>query len=370
MRILDRYILRNFLYSYVLSLCVLISLYVVLDLFVNLDEFTENRKPVLEVGRDIFDYYIYNVPLYFAQLSGVITAFAACVTLARLQRQNELVAILASGTSLYRVATPIVLASLAMNGLLVLDQEFLLPHVAPKLARERDDVEGLRSYGIWCVRDGDNRLLSAQYFSPKQQEIRGLMVMELNRSVNQRAQLGDVITATRARWNRERHGWDLTQRGMRIMAAEAVTGGMTSEASVTRVPLDFYPCELTPDELLSRQNAQWIQFLSVRELNRMQRQPDDNLRRQIAQIKHGRFTLPISNMILLLLGMSYFMCRLPNSVLTQGAKALATCATAFMVTFIAQQLVASGSFPPELPAWLPIILFTPVVAVLMDNVKT
>jgi lipopolysaccharide export LptBFGC system permease protein LptF len=307
--------------------------------------------------------------LYFAQLSGVITAFAACVTLARLQRQNELVAILASGTSMYRVATPIVLASLAMNGLLVLDQEFLLPNVAPKLARERDDVEGLRSYGIWCVRDGENRLLSAQYFSPKHQEIRGLMVMELNRSANQRAQLGDVITATRARWNPERHGWDLTQRGMRIKAAEAVTGGITSEASVTRVPLDFYRCELTPEELLSRQNAQWIQFLSVRELNRMQRQPDANLL-QIAQIKHSRFTLPISNMILLLLGMSYFMCRLPNSVLTQGAKALVTCAAAFMVTFIGQQLVGSGSFPPELPAWLPILLFAPVVAVLMDNVKT
>lgn len=372
MKTLDRYILKNFLYSYVLSLCVLISLYVVLDLFVNLDEFTENGKPVYQVARDVFDYYIFNVPFYFAQLSGVITAFAACATLARLARQNELVAILASGTSLYRVAMPVVLASLCMNLLLVADQEFMLPKVAPKLARERDDVEGARSYGVWCVREGESnkRLLSAQYFQPREKRIRGLIIMELNQQGNRRAQLGDVITATKARWDGARHGWVLEDRGMRIKVAEAVAGGITSEAEVRRIPLDFYPSDLTPEELLARQNAQWIQFLSVRDLNQMQKRPDANLI-QIAQIKHGRFTLPINNMILLLLGISFFMSRLPESVLTQGAKALILCASAFLVTFIGQQLVgATGSFSPALPAWLPIFIFGPISALLLDNVKT
>lgn len=382
MKILDRYILKSFLYSYVMSLCVLISLYVVLDLFVNLDEFTEALQDraksrgfadivqdVRLITRNIADYYIHNVPLYFSQLSGVITAFAACATLARLQRQNELVAILASGTSLYRVATPIILASVAVNGLLVLNQEFLLPEVAPKLARQRDDVQGTRMYGIWCVRDGENRLLSAESFLPKKQAIRNLYVMELNRQPNQRVQLGDVITARTAVWNRERHGWDLIERGMRIKASEAIVGGITSEAPVTREVLDFYPATLTPAELLARQNTQWIQFLSVRQLNQLQQRTDVN-HAQIAQIKHSRFTLPISNMILLLLGMSFFMSRLPESVLTQGAKALVTCASAFLVTFIGQQVVGGSGFSPELPAWLPILIFAPITAVLLENVKT
>lgn len=370
MKILDRYILKNFLYSYVLSLCVLISLYVVLDLFVNFDEFTESRESVATIVSHVFSYYIYNVPLYFSQLSGVITAFAACATVARLQRQNELTAILASGTSLYRVVTPILVISLVINfGLLVFDQEVLLPHVAPKLARERDDVEGVRSYGIWCVRDGENRLLSAQYFSPKQERIRGLIIMELNKQGNQRAQMGDVITATKARWDHDRHGWILEERGMRVKVAEAVAGGITSDADVTRTPLDFYACELTPAELLTRQNAQWVEFLSVRELKRMQQRTDVN-HAQIARIMHGRFTLPVNNMILLLLGLVFFMNRLPESVLTQGAKALVACAAAFLVTFVGQQLIGAGGFSPALPAWLPIFIFGPVAAVLLENVKT
>jgi lipopolysaccharide export LptBFGC system permease protein LptF len=332
------------------------------------------------VAREVFDYYIYNVPLYFAQLSGVITTFAACATLARLQRQNELTAMLASGTSLYRVATPIVLASLAVNGLLVLDQEKLLPEIAPKLARSRDDVEGARSYGVWCVNDGENRLFSAQSFSPKQQRIRGLIVMELKKEGNRPARLGDVIQATKARWDDQRHGWVLidpesmpeNQRaygGVRIRVAEAVAGGITSETPVTREPLDFYPCNLTPEELLARQNAQWTRFLSVRQLNELEKRSDVNLT-EIAQIKHGRFTLWINNMILLLLGISFFMNRVPGSVLTQGAKALVTCASAFLVTFVGQQMVGSAGFSPALPAWLPIFLFAPVAAILLDNVKT
>ncbi len=374
MKILDRYILKSFVYSYVMSLFVLISLYVVLDLFVNFDEFTESSKPVVEVAHNIADYYIHNVPMYFSQLSGVITAFAACTTLARLQRQNEVTAMLASGRSLFRVATPIVLAGLAMNLLVVLDQEVLLPSVAPKLARTRDDVEGVRAYGIWCVRDGEDRLFSAQYFAPKQQRIRGLYILEENRRGNGPARLGDVITARLARWDPVRHGWDLTDGkpdgyGLRIKAADAVQGGLTAEAPVRRVPIKFYPCELTPDELLARQTAQWVRFLSVRQLNQMAKRPDANLL-EIARIKHGRFTLPVDNMILLLLGIPFFMNRVPNNVLTQGAKALAMCAIAFMVSFIGQQLVGAGSVNPALPAWLPIFLFGPVCVFLLDRVKT
>ena len=40
MKILDKYIAKNFLIGYVIAFCVLIGLRVIIDLFVNLDEFT------------------------------------------------------------------------------------------------------------------------------------------------------------------------------------------------------------------------------------------------------------------------------------------------------------------------------------------
>jgi len=368
MKTLDRYLVGSFLVNYLLSLFVLISLYVVLDLFVNLDEFTEGGKGVLTIVANVVDYYFYNLPLYFSQLSGVIAAFAACATLARMQRQNEITAVLASGTSLYRVAVPIILAGLVVNALVVVDYELVLPNVAPKLARSRDDVAGERVYEVWFVKDGDRRLISAKAFSPKLQAIRGLIVLELSADPATRGQLEAVVRADKAWWNPDLGGWVLIN-GVRIRAVTEQVGGMFGRQVMERQEVDIYPCTLTPEELRLRQTTQWIGFLSTRQLNLLARRGDIDPER-IAQVRNARFTQPISNMILLLIGLSFFMHRLPDSVLTQGAKALGACALAFLVTFVGQQMVGRLEVNPALPAWLPIFIFGPIAVLLLDNVKT
>ena len=368
MKILDRYLLTNFLVNYFLSLFVLISLYVVLDLFVNLDEFTKSGQGALAIVYDIGNYYFYNLPLYFSQLSGVITAFAACATLARMQRQNEITAVLSSGTSMYRLAAPIVVAGLVMNAFLLVDQEVVLPSVAPKLARQRDDVEGAKVWPVWFVRDGDSRLFSAQHFSPKQQSIRDLVVLELTSNPTGPRRLAHVVTADKAYWDPDKKGWKLA-RGIRLSPGEGENASFFDQHEMKPEGLDFYPCSLTPEELQLRQTSQWIGFLSTRQLNLLAKRGDVK-GNQIAQVKHTRFTMPISNMILMLLGMVFFMHRLPESALTQGAKALGVCAVAFLVTFMGQQMVGMLDVNPALPAWLPIFLFGPLAALLLDNVKT
>jgi hypothetical protein len=96
----------------------------------------------------------------------------------------------------------------------------------------------------------------------------------------------------------------------------------------------------------------------------------------VDRIKHERFTNPINNMVLLLLGIAFFLNRLPETVLTQGAKALGTCAVSFLIAFAGQHLIgAAGAvagipIPPALPAWMPIFLFGPVAVLLLANVKT
>jgi lipopolysaccharide export LptBFGC system permease protein LptF len=365
-RLLDRYILKSFFSNYLLALFVLISLYIVLDLFVNMDEFTEGQRPLTDIVSNIADYYFYNLPLYFSQLSGVIILFAACGTLARLQRKNEITACLASGTSLYRVAAPVVVAGLLVNGLLILDHEVLLPSVAPKLARHRDDVEGKRLYEVWFVRDGESRLVSALKFSPGQEKVRGLIVVERSTEAHNKGQLTGIVRADRANWNAERNGWDLAGHVTHVKVTEG------QNETVKREPISFYPCTLTPEDLMLRQQGQWINFLSLRQLNRLEKRGDVS-ETKITQVRHGRYTLPIGNMILLLLGIPFFLNRVPEGVLTQAGKSLATCSLAFIVSFTGQQMVGSAELSSSLaalPAWLPIFLFGPLAVVLLDTVKT
>ena len=58
MRILDRYVAKNFLIGYCIAFCVLIGMRIIIDLFVNLDEFTENADiETAAIIKNIFTFW-------------------------------------------------------------------------------------------------------------------------------------------------------------------------------------------------------------------------------------------------------------------------------------------------------------------------
>ena len=74
MKTLDRYMVRGLIVNYAIALGAMMSLYVVIDMFFNMDEFTETETSAF---RNSISFYGNRVFLYFSQLSGVITLFAA-----------------------------------------------------------------------------------------------------------------------------------------------------------------------------------------------------------------------------------------------------------------------------------------------------
>src|SRR3954465_15487741 len=157
MKILDRYVIVTFLKNYLIAFFVLIGLYITLDMVFNFDELvqvqdraataTTGVDSALLVIRAAADYYFYQVFYIFVQLSGMIPVVAAAFTLMRFSRFNELTAMLAAGVPLLRIAAPIILVSVVLNGLLLVDQELIIPPMIPKLVRDHDEVHrGARGY--------------------------------------------------------------------------------------------------------------------------------------------------------------------------------------------------------------------------------
>jgi lipopolysaccharide export system permease protein len=357
---LDRYIVRSFLVNYGIAVSVLIAMYVVLDLFVNFDEFTEAGLPAAQVIRNLGSYYGYNLFLYFSQIAGVITLFAAACTLARMRRSNELTAVLASGTSLYRVAVPVLISGILMNLLLIADQEWIIPRIAHKLARTHDDVEGRRTRDVWLVPDRNGARLSAIRFNHNQQLITRLIITR----DQPRTGLTEIIRADRAHYAGADGRWEL-DRGTRLRRSgdgDAMAVGGMPEA------VDVYESDLTPDDLLLRQSSQWITLLNMRELDRLAGQPGQRIE-PILQVKHKRFTLPFVNMLLLLLGVPFFLNREPSNVLVSGGLCMLICGLCFVTAFVSQNLIDYPAYP-ALPAWLPILIFGPVAVLFLDSVKT
>lgn len=372
MKILDRYILRAFFTNYLIALSVMIGLYILLDLFVNLDEFTAVQSDSrMETFVKIIDYYGYNLFLYFAQLAGVILLVAACCTLARLHRNNELTAILASGTSLHRVAAPVVLASLAMNGLWFVDQEFIIPHFADKLSRKHGDIEGRHSFAVWFQADRDNALVSATQFHPRAREMRGVLIMKRDQNLR----MTEIIRAERAPWDEERGVWHLERGSLVRFAGESTPGAVDQPAISSEelggVPVTEYASDLTPKELALQQATLWTHFLSLPDIERLQERFAATGSTEFIKLKHRRLTVVLVNMILLCLGIPFFLNRERPSVIVIGGQCLGVCSLCYVLTFICQNLDLTGlGVNPALPAWLPVVIFGPVAVLFMDNIKT
>lgn len=357
---LDRFIIRSFAVNYVIAIASMIGLYVVLDLFFNLDEFVEGNISVWRVARNIINYYGYNVFLYFSQISGVITLFAASCTLARMQKNNEMVGALAAGISMHRLAVPVVLAGLATNVLWIIDQEVIIPAIAPKLARAHEDVEGTAARNLRFLRDRDGALLCGTEFQQNTNQMRELIVLRRDKS----GSITELIRADRAVWDDERKGWKLDRGVLHKRSAS----GFGDFDETERTPIDLYESDLSPDEIMLRQAAVWQDLLSLRQLKALAKAGHLDPKR-VAQISHGRFTLPIMNLVLLLLGAPFFLNREPSGVIVQASKCLLNTGLCFTVTFLAQRVVHSEAFP-ALAAWFPIMIFGPLAVFYLDATKT
>ena len=362
-KVLDKYLVRGFTYSYVICVVIMISLYIVLDLFANIDEFTSLGKSTGQVISDIVTYYFYHGFLYFAQVAGMITLVAASFTLARLHRSNEMTAMLAGGISLHRVALPLIVAGMVFNGLWVIDQEVIIPRLADKLVLEHDEVGGKQAFTLGFLRDRGESLLTAKRYVPRDKSIDDLLVIERD----EKGQLVGKISADQAIWDADREVWKL-DRGFRQVPN--VTNDFKVGGHVERELLDEYKSDWRPDDLLLRQAAGWTWFLSLGELNALLQKPHlvPNIR-EVDAARHVRLTQPLVNILLLLLGLPFFLNREPHNVLLSVGMCLLLAITCFMVAFISQT-VAATTGDPRLAAWLPIILFGPVATYLMLNIKT
>ncbi|MBK12595.1 MAG: hypothetical protein CL849_03600 [Crocinitomicaceae bacterium] len=124
MRIIDRYIIRNFLSTFFLMVALFCVVAVVFDVAENLERLIDNDAPW---GRVFGEYYI----SFCLALGNMLSAFIVFLTIllftSRLAQRSEIIAVLAGGISFQRLMLPYLVAStfLVLGSLLF--AHFILP---------------------------------------------------------------------------------------------------------------------------------------------------------------------------------------------------------------------------------------------------
>src|ERR1700704_4653907 len=179
-RLLDIYILRRFSVYFALILAVFVFLFETFTFFELLDDIARHHVAFLTV----INYFRYLTPYLVYNLAPLGALVSVLVTLGIMSKNNEIVAIKASGISLHRLVIPLLVAGIVLAGAMLLVNETYLPYANQRQDALRNQIKGCppQTYTRpqrWIF--GENsKIYNYDIFDPKQKLFGGLSVIELD----------------------------------------------------------------------------------------------------------------------------------------------------------------------------------------------
>ena len=164
---LDRHVLRPFALTLAGSMATFYALFSVYEFVSLIDDLTQRGLPMSLALR----YLVFRGPWILAQVLPMSCLVATFLVFGIMWRNNEVTAVMAGGTSIYRLAAPVLLVTLAMSTLAYVNQDFLVPSSNERATRLKDTIKGRspRSYRArerrWVFGDG-GRLYNFTNYNP------------------------------------------------------------------------------------------------------------------------------------------------------------------------------------------------------------
>ncbi|MBN1394689.1 MAG: LptF/LptG family permease [Pirellulales bacterium] len=374
MCIMDRYLLRQFFKTFVICFLSLTGLYVVFDLFTNLEEFVRCGRKVGGVLPFIAHYYSHQTILFFDRTSGLLVLVSAMFTVAWIQRYNEMTALLSAGVSRVRVLAPIIVAVIAIGLLTAVNRELVIPHFRDELSRHPQNPLGDQARPLEPRYDGQTEvLLSGEHTFSDRKRIENpdfIMPAALRR-------YGNHLRAENAYYQKaegNRPAGYLLDGVREPKHLDQRPSLELDDRTVLITPHDA-PEWLEPDQCFLVSNVDfelllggddYTQLSSTAELIRGLRNPSLGFGPDVRVAIHSRIVQPLMDLTLLFLGLPLIVSRENRNVFIAMGVCMAVT-TLFSLTAIgSQHLGEMLLIDPALAAWLPLIIFIPVAAGLLE----
>jgi lipopolysaccharide export system permease protein len=123
MKILDRYLIKQFLQSVLFGLITFTVIFVIIDMMEKLGDFIDQNVDASMIA----EYYIVFMPEIIRLMTPVAVLLASLFTAGKMSNLNELTAIKAAGISLYRFMAPFIITSFFISILLVYFGGYVVP---------------------------------------------------------------------------------------------------------------------------------------------------------------------------------------------------------------------------------------------------
>jgi LPS export ABC transporter permease LptF/LPS export ABC transporter permease LptG len=219
-RLMDIYLLRRFFFYFALLTATFVFLFEAFTFFELLDDIARHRIPFVVV----VDYFRYLTPYLLYNLGPLAALVSVLVTLGVMSKNNEIVAIKASGVSLYRLAVPLLLAGILLATAMVALDDLYLPYANQRQDALRNQIKGRppQTYQRperWIFGES-SKIYNYDVFEPSQNVFGGLTVLELDPAT---FQVRRRVFASRAQWSPTQKTWILEGGWIRDFSDGTIT---------------------------------------------------------------------------------------------------------------------------------------------------
>lgn len=170
MKVLSRYLIREFLKFLILCQIIFLSIYLIFDSLLKIDNFIEADVSV----NIMLLYFLYKAPFVMVQMLPPAILISVIIMFSLMKKKNEFTAMKACGLDILKVSKPIIMISLLGGVALFLFSETVVPYTSSKFneiwdieVEKRDPTQFYGMNQIWYK--GSNSIFWMLHFDYKNQ---------------------------------------------------------------------------------------------------------------------------------------------------------------------------------------------------------
>jgi lipopolysaccharide export system permease protein len=356
MKILDKYILKRFLVTFVYVVILLVVVICVIDYTERNGDFLRSNVPFKEI---IGTYYLNFMP-YLANMLSPITIFIAAVFVtARFAAHTEIIAILSSGVSFKRLLVPYVIGA-SLVGLCTF---LLINWVIPNANKERLAFENQYLKGRYYY-DGRNiHLKIAPETYVYMESYNNVMNVgyQFTLETVDGIELLSKLKTNKIIWQPDKEAWLLDKYTIREFkdGKEIINSGFNKDTVINLSPADFEDNNSLHETFTLPELEDYIKKLQDRGA--------ENTEVYLTE-KYERYTYPFAIIILTIIGVIVSARKSREGTGFQIAFGFLLAFIYIIFVIMSRSMAQVGSMGPLMAAWIPNIIFSVIGMIMYKTV--
>ena len=354
-RVLDIYLLRQFIPIFFVAIFLFVFILLLIDLFANLTRYLNNDVPV-SIMLKVSWFYI---PKCISYAMPISLLFAAAYTLGDLYAKNELTSVFSTGIPIWRFSLVLLVVGLFVSFFtFFLDDIIVIPTLKTKndlSRRALNEFVTEQNTNIVIMARGGKLIYSIDYYDIDRLILNGVTIIEIEED----GEFVSRIHAPSAEW-KETH-WEFRN----ALIYQFIDGILRVNSLESNTEYDEHPD-------IFRRSSVKIEELPVKEAKLLV----DDLRylglpyfKEQANYYH-RFSFSSTSFIVMMLSISMSGRFRKNILLMSLFTSLAAAVVYYVTEMLCMMLAGMNYIPPIIGAWFPVFLFINLGLYLLRSAKT